>query len=187
MIVHEEGAELGVQRVEQVVQGQSELATVACIAISVAPHQYALAVDIDTHRRQRRQISHIQSRALAHHPVISTATIGDHVRLRKKRTAVVDLRLLPIQLIERLNRQCVREVLREVEKIDRHQTVFVFSARSTIGRHLRRVDSIYTAADKRAFTPVDHLLTQTHGAWLIGNDIVVVHERVQPLRASRLR
>ncbi|MCY1455255.1 hypothetical protein D9M71_723760 [compost metagenome] len=121
MVVHEVGAELGIQRLEHVAERHPELAAVTGIAVGTAGYLDAFAVDVHAKGRQAgKRLGRQRPAAVEHAQVVATA-VGNDVRLGEEGAAVVDDRLVPFDLVEGLGRQVVGEALRDVEHVDRNQ------------------------------------------------------------------
>ena len=187
MVVHEVGAEFGIQRFEVVAHGHAKLAAVAGITVRPTAHQHAFAVHVHPQGTQGRQGGGRNGRTLVQYPQVIAATIGDHVRLREERAAVIGHGLVPLQLVKRLGRQVVGERLGHVEHVHRDQAFLDLGPRATKRRHVNRVDGVDAATDEGTFAPAHHLLTKTHGARRVGNRVVVVDECIENLPARRLR
>ncbi|MNE06207.1 hypothetical protein D3C80_987910 [compost metagenome] len=186
VVIHEVGAELGVQRIEHVLEGRAPLAAVAGIAIGATTHQNTLIVDVDAVGGQRPQGNGRNLRALGQYAQVVVAAVGNDVWLGEERAAVVDDGLVPFNLIERFGREVFGQALGHIEHVDRDQAFLDLGTRTAERGHVDRVDRVDATTDEGTFTPAHDLLAQTHGAWLIGNGVVVVDEGVEDLAAGRL-
>ncbi|MCY1413386.1 hypothetical protein D9M71_288160 [compost metagenome] len=195
VVVHVVGAELGIQLVGEVAHGEAVLAAVTGIPVPAAADDHALVRVAEVHAVVAQHVAHRHAQRAqgagqgllgTQHSQVAVAAIGDHVRLGEEGAAVVDHRLVPLQLVEGLGGQAVGEVLRQVEHVHRHQRFLQLGARAAQGGNVDRVDRADAVLDEGALAPVHHLLAKAHGAGLIGDAVVVIDEGVEQLRAGGL-
>src|SRR5690606_29922142 len=138
VVVDEVGAVLGL--VAQPAQGQAPLPGVAGVAVAAARHDQAL-VD---HRHalageQAAQPHQGDYGTGVEAGVVIGAAVGYIVDAGEEGDAVVDDGLVPLQLVEVLGREPVGDGLRDVEHVDRDQTLLDLRAGAAEGGGIDRV------------------------------------------------
>lgn len=138
-------------------QGHAPLAAVARIVVSGTAQHDTLGAAGGSHGAQGAG----QSRGIALHMVVAGTTILQHVD-GEEGTAVVEYRLVPLQLVEGLGRQPVGQTLSHIEHIDRDQAFLDLGTWAAECGHINRVDGIDTILNKGTFAPANDLFAQAY-------------------------
>ncbi|MCY1522756.1 hypothetical protein D9M68_576240 [compost metagenome] len=112
------------------------------------------------------------------------ATIGHHIGGGEEGAAVVDDRLVPLQLVESLQGQVVVQPLGQVEHAYRNQAFLDLCSGPAEGRDIHRVNAVDGVLDEGAFTPADDLPAEADGPRVIAKAVVVIDKSVEQLGAG---
>src|SRR3546814_815355 len=123
VIVHEIGTVLGA--VAKPAQCQAILTGVTSITVTTARDHHALVGIGNAGGRGEASQWPVQCRGKRSRPdvVIIVTAIRRDISSREESSAVIDNRLIPFQLIERIHAQAVGQALRVVEHVDRNQAI----------------------------------------------------------------
>ncbi|MNC17719.1 hypothetical protein D3C75_656080 [compost metagenome] len=179
MVVHEVQAVLGV--VPQPAQRRTPLPGIPGIAVTATGNDHPLLADLEALAKgSRNRLQGCNGRA--GDGVALVAAVRHHIDT-KESAAVIDDRLVPLQLIEAFHGQLFRQPLGGEQHVDRDQAFLDLGARTTERGHVDRIDAVDRVADEGALPPTDHLLAGTHRARQIGEGVVVIDECVEDLSA----
>src|SRR5690606_3304707 len=83
--------------------------------------------------------------------------------------------------------QSVGQALRNIQHIDRNQTLLDFCSRTAERSSIERVDRVDRVTNKCTFTPAHHLTADPHRTRQITQRVIVVKESIENLRTGGLR
>jgi len=161
------------------------LATVARILVRTSGHAHTL---LREHHIERSQ--GLRNGRVGHHlpaDIEARAALRHEVVAGEECCAVVQPGLLPVQLIERVERQRLVEVLCHIQQVDRRQGVFHLRTGTPQRRLVERVDDVQPTLDEQAFAPIDHLLAQAQRTGLTVDIVEGIGKGIEQLGASRFR
>ena len=159
--VHEVQAELGlIQLLCVVAERDAELAVVSGVAIGAARQVHEGWISDGT--------------VLASPHADLVATVSQGIARREEGAAVVDDRLIPLQLVEGFDPEILGQALGQVEHVDRNKAFLDLCAGSTEGGRVDRVDAVDAILNEGTFTPAHHLPADADRARHVANGIVVV-------------
>ena len=159
-----------VQLLGEVPQCEPPLAGVVGCAVGAARYVHEVGIRLDTEWPIEiflTRYTHVpqfdagnpESGVCDHRPV---RTRPDVVGTREVAAHRIDLRLLPVELVESFHRQDVGRGHRQRRQPDRKQRLAQLRARLPQLAHVERVDGVNAVGDEGALTPVEHVPAEPH-------------------------